>query len=130
MVNEHSVPIVDDPNLPAGYSALLKRIVHHEDVFRRIESSMNTFETRLKVAERSQNPDAQIARGLFTRSQRLLALCHESPGAQFVPYALAAIDYMVTENDHTPDFRAMGSLNDDAHVLESVLNHFDLKKKM
>jgi len=130
MVNEHSVPIVDDPNVPAGYSNLLKRLLHHEDAFRRIESSMNAFETRLKVAEHGLSRDAQIARELFTRSQRLLALCHESPGAHFVPYALAAIDYLVTEHDHTPDFTVDGSFNDDAHVMESVLDHFDLKKKM
>lgn len=64
MVNEHSVPMEEGPNLPAGYSTLLKRILHHEDVFRRIEGSMNAFETRLKVAEHSSNPDAQIAREL------------------------------------------------------------------
>jgi len=130
MVNEHSVPVEGDPNLPAGYSTLLKSILHHEDVFRRIEGSMNAFETRLKVAEHSLIPDAKIARELFTRSQRLLALCHESPGAHFIPYALAAIDYLVREQDQTPDFKKEGSFNDDAHVMESVMNHFDLKKKM
>ena len=130
MVNEHSVPMEDDLNIPAGYSTLLKRILHHEDVFRRIESSMNAFETRLKVAEHSSNPDAQIGRELFTRSQRLLALCHETPGAHFVPYALAAIDYLVTEQDQSPDFTTEGSFNDDAHILKSVMDHFDLKKKM
>lgn len=130
MVNEHSVPMEEDPNLPARYSTHLKRILHHEDVFRRIEGSMNAFETRLKVAEHRSNPDAQIARELFTRSQRLLALCHESPGAHFVPYVLAAVDYLVTEQDQTPDFKSGGGFNDDAHVLESVLNRFDLKKKM
>ncbi len=130
MVNEHSVLIEEDPNLPAGYSTLLKSILHHEDVFRRIEGSMNAFETRLKVAEHSLIPDAKIARALFTRSQRLLALCHESPGAHFIPYALAAIDYLVREQDQTPDFKKEGSFNDDAHVMESVMNHFDLKKKM
>ncbi|GEM_PF-1573190 len=130
MVNEHSVPMEEGPNLPTGYSTLLKRILHHEDVFRRIEGSMNAFETRLKVAEHSSNPDAQIARELFTRSQRLLALCHESPGAHFVPYALAAIDYLVTEQDQAPDFKKEGGFNDDAHVMKSVLDHFDLKRKM
>ncbi len=130
MVNENSVPMEEDPDVPAGYSTLLKRILHHEDVFHRIESAMNTFETRLKVAERSLNPDSKIARELLTRAHRLIALCHESPGAHFVPYALAAIDYLVTEQDQTPDFAAEGSFNDDAHVMESVLDYFDLKKKM
>lgn len=130
MTNELFVPLQDNPNAPAGYSALLKRILHHEEVFRRIQSSVNAFDTRLKVAERAQHPDANIGRELLTRAQRLLALCIATPGAQFVPYSLAAIDYLVTENDHTPDFKNAGCFNDDAHVLESVLTHFDLKKKM
>jgi len=130
MVNEHFVPVHDDPEVPAGYSKLLKRILHFDDVFHRIEDAMPTFETRLKVAERSGHPDAALARNLMTKSQRLLALCRATPGAHFVPYALAAIDYLVTEIDSTPDFSKPGGLNDDAHVLESVLAHFDLKRKM
>jgi uncharacterized membrane protein YkvA (DUF1232 family) len=130
MVNEHFVPVHDDPDVPAGYSKLLKRILHHEDVFRRIEGAIHAFETRLKVAERSGHPDAQLARNLLTRAQRLIALCQETPGAHFVPYALAAVDYLVTEMDNTPDFGKDGGFNDDAHVLEAVLNHFDLKRKM
>lgn len=130
MVNEHFVPLHDDPDVPAGYSALVKRILHHEDVFRRLESSLKAFDTRLKVAERSAHPDAAIARKLLTRAERLVALCHENPGAGFVPYALAAVDYLVTEVDQTQDFGKEGGFNDDAHVLESVIKHFDLKKKM
>ncbi len=130
MVNEHFVPVHDDPDVPAGYSKLLKRILHFEDVFNRIGSAMHAFETRLKVAERAGHPDAPLARTLLTRAQRLVALCQESPGAHFVPYALAAVDYLFTETDSTPDFSKEGGFNDDAHVLESVLDHFDLKKKM
>lgn len=126
MMNELFVPSTKNPEIQTSYTRILERILHHEDTIQRLESALSAFDVRIKVAEKSNAASAHLARELCDKAMRIIALVKKSPGQEFVPHALAAIDYLVTENDGDPDFGSDAGFQDDADVLKDVIKHFNI----
>ena len=60
----------------------------------------------------------------------LLDVCKSEPRSEFIPYALAAIDYFIQEEDANPDFSSLDGFEDDKEVLLAVISHFNLEDKL
>lgn len=138
MPNEHFVPTRTNIEIANSYSRFMRRILHHEDTVRRLESALSAFDVRVKVAEKaienSKDKSSQksnvtstlLARELLEKSSRILSIIKAEPEKDFVVPALAAIDYLVTENDGLPDFESEAGFNDDAAILNEIIDHFKI----
>ncbi|MEY4631891.1 MAG: hypothetical protein RIQ81_2011 [Pseudomonadota bacterium] len=120
------IPYELNKSVRDAFEGLLRPILFRDEAFRRVESGLITFETRLRVAEHSSAPGARKARQLLTAAQRLFTQAKANPGAAFVPHVLAAIDYLVKETDEIPDFSNEKSFVDDQQVIDAVSRHFRL----
>jgi hypothetical protein len=130
MSSQPKFPYSLPDHVKVAFEPILRRVICREDDFRRIEGGLVAFDTRLRVAERAAVPGTKTARSLFETAQRLFKLAKANPMDGFVPHAIAAIDYLVTESDDIPDFSEDKSFRDDQHVLDAVIVHFGIRDKI
>ncbi len=118
------------PDVQAAFDAIHLEIATHKDTIVRLQAELGKFPDRLKAACASNEfIDKTRAEAVRIRCIALLTICAEHPQKDWVPYALAAIDYFVREDDAQPDFASpFDGFDDDEQVLNSVIDHFDLKK--
>jgi uncharacterized membrane protein YkvA (DUF1232 family) len=88
------------------------------------------FDTRLRVADHASAPGATTARNLYETARRLFDFAKANRMEESAPHAIAAVDYLVTESDHIPDFSTDNSFHDDQCVLDAVILHFKLREKI
>jgi uncharacterized membrane protein YkvA (DUF1232 family) len=121
-----------NPEIQRIYDGLLDTILCHRDAFNRIRVLLTAYPEKMQAAQ-SENEfiDTKQAREILVQAQALFAVCEDHPHAPFVPYALAAIDYFICENDATPDFKdPFDGWADDAEVIQQVITRFGLEEKI
>ena len=98
------------------------------DATTRIKNDLKTFETKLALATKSNEfINTNLALELFNISKILVMLIEANPTEEYVPYALAAISYLMKANDANDDFEAFDGFEDDKTVIQSILSEFNLQ---
>lgn len=104
-----------------------QKVTRHQILVEKIERQLESFEKILKHEfEKNEFIDKATAQNALTLSRRLIDQCKKSPEAEFVPWALAAVNYFIEVNDANNDFEEIDGFDDDIEVLKSVGQHFKL----
>lgn len=99
------------------------------DATTRIKNDLKTFETKLALATKSNEfINTNLALELFNISKILISLIDTNPTEEYVPYALAAISYLMKANDANDDFETFDGFEDDSAVIQSILSEFNLQE--
>lgn len=102
-------------------------ILTFKDTVSRLERDLVKFGNRLQEAfGQNEFLDVRTAILLHLKSVVLLALCRENPTADYAPYLLAAVSYLLIEDDSQADFKGLDGFEDDAKVIDGTLLHFGL----
>ena len=120
------------PNLDKAseqqYLLLLTNIHQYADVLARLGRQLVEFPSQLDEAiKHFEFVDRALAESLLATASQLLAYCVANPGAEAVPFVLAAIDYFLCANDAQPDFAEIDGFEDDRKVIAAVIDHFQLQ---
>ncbi len=84
-----------------------------------------------KAYEKNEFLDIDLARGMIACGAAFLKLCEEE-GAEVTrtEFLLAAVSYLLNDDDDQPDFESVIGLEDDAEVFQSVISAFQLEQKL
>ena len=97
----------------------------------RLTRDVKRLETQLEreIEETSPVIERQV-RDLIAAAREFLALCRKDSKAEYVPYCLAAVDYLVNSEDAVPDFQDYDGFSDDIAVFAAVVREFGLQVKL
>lgn len=105
-----------------------ERVKKHEVLVQKIERQLIAFEETLKAEfEKNEFIDKETAKQALALSWELIERCKNEPEAEFVPWALAAVNYFIEVEDANNDFNEIDGFDDDMEVLEKVAIHFNLR---
>ncbi len=98
------------------------------DMRQKLRAFVAVSEDHIKKSE--NDLVASQIRHLVTEANSLLDLCESEPDAEFVPYVLAAVEYLVLLDDAENDFESIFGFCDDAAILVEVMRAFNLEERI
>lgn len=105
----------------------LEDIVTYQDSIRRIRKELTGFEKTIKhMAMEHDNVHLSKAQELIATAKTMLKLCQKNGKEKFVPYCLAAIDYLLQEEDEISDLAGFDGFDDDEALFKYVISEFRL----
>jgi len=117
-----------DKEIKDSFEHSLARITEHHDAIRRLTKELKVYEAKgrdaINEAEKDLTPHLSE---LVEKARFLLLKVRENPQAEFAAYALAAVDYLVNEEDARADFKDESGLDDDKQVLDQIIAGFGIK---
>jgi uncharacterized membrane protein YkvA (DUF1232 family) len=103
-------------------------IMRYQDSMDRIQSDLNQFESQLtSISQSNEFFNKEQAHKLITQARAIIAYCQDQASADALPDLLAAVDYLVKQDDAYDDFHALDGLDDDEAVLSAVIDAFGLQ---
>lgn len=103
------------------FEARYQSIIVFEDSINRLHDELNHFKEKIdEQKEKNEFFDESQALHLLEIGKKYLEYCQENLGHPHVPYLLAAVDYLVKEDDAQCDFSTVDGLDDDQALLEAV----------
>jgi hypothetical protein len=117
--------------IASSFANSLASILEHQYVIERLIKDLRHFEGELdrQLETNLRIVDSHV-RKLIADARSLLKLCQIDGKAGYVPYCLAAVDYLVNSNDAVTDFSDYDGFDDDREVIDSVINEFGLRDKL
>jgi len=108
----------------------LAAINQHLYTTERLTKDLKHFESEVsRQIERDGKVIESGVQMLIGQAKELLKLCRTNATADYVPYCLAAVDYLVNADDAIPDFLEYDGFDDDCAVFECVIRSFNLPVK-
>lgn len=109
----------------------LTHILTYQDSVARLNKDMRIFESKVgdKIAKSSPVISSKVEM-LIELSRKFIKLCIANPEEKFVPFCLAAVDYLVTEIDAIEDFQDYDGFDDDEHVFKKIILDFNLDDRL
>lgn len=115
----------------AGFAQSLQEITGHHLAIRSLTKELRLYEARLTPGPGDENQlNGSQARHLIRTARSMLQLCREDSHADFVPFCLAAVDYLVSTDDAQNDFDSAEGLDDDQQVMDAVIRQFSLADRL
>ena len=116
-----------DSETETSFDQSLLAIKEHHYTIRKLTVDLKHFEASLnRQLETNHRVVESPIRNLISLAKEFLALCRRDGSAEHVPYCLAAVDYLVCEDDAVPDFECYDGFEDDRQVFEAVIQKFNL----
>ena len=113
--------------IESAFRESLKSISQYQDPIDILFKQLILYETEIQNQLQAGAPVIERkALHLVNLSKSLLKICRKNTGKPFVPYCLAAVGYLVSEEDAIPDFATYGGFDDDEQVIQAVIQEFEL----
>lgn len=117
-----------DKEIISIFEQRYQSIIRFEDSIDRFQDELDQFEKKIKEQKDiNEFFDESQARYLFNLGKQTLQYCQDNLGHNTIPYLLAAVAYLVKEDDAQDDFATVDGLDDDQALLESVIDAFKIK---
>lgn len=109
----------------------LSHIMTYQDSIDRLNRALQVYESKVgdEVAKNSPVIGSKVE-GLFELARKFLKLCRSNSTEKFVPYCLAAVDYLVNEMDAIEDFNDYDGFDDDEYVFKKVISDHNLSDRL
>ncbi len=115
------------PDLNESFRRSLTATTEHHYTIIKLAVDLNYFESELARQPEKNNP--VIEKSVFeliASSRQILDLSRKNGSDDNAPFCLAAIDYLVFEEDAITDFATYDEFDDDKRVIDQVFKVFDL----
>lgn len=120
-----------DSEVAEVWGRLFQSIVSYQDAIDRLSKQLGGFLGRLEVALKTNEfLNKEQATRLYQQALAILRLCQSDPHANFVPYLLTAVDYLIREDDAAKDFEGIDGFDDDDIVIQKTIEHFQLEERL
>jgi uncharacterized membrane protein YkvA (DUF1232 family) len=114
------------------FSGEVEKILSHALLIKCLERELESWKEKHEQAcKANELLDADLGRTIISVCHAMLALARDSSFSRIeITYLLAAVSYVINQDDDSPDFESIIGFEDDAEVVARVIFKLNLANKI